>query len=82
MFQFLLASSQRLLLRGVGIKASPLRPLEAAGSTNESTHPIIICELSPTPLSEVCVICEKSKLWLNEIVTSPDLIGLIAYLYH
>jgi hypothetical protein len=39
-----------------------------AGSTNKNTHPINLCELSPTPLSDVYVICEKFKLGLSEIL--------------
>jgi hypothetical protein len=66
-FRFLLASSQQLVLGG-GYKSFPLPPLEAAGFTNENTRPISLCELSPTPLSEVCVICEKFKLGLSEIL--------------
>jgi hypothetical protein len=42
--------------------------LKAVGSTNENTHPISLCELSPTPLSKVCVIYEKFKLELSEIL--------------
>jgi hypothetical protein len=38
MFQFLLASSQQLVLGGTSTKAFPLPPLEVAGSTNENTH--------------------------------------------
>jgi hypothetical protein len=53
---------------GLSIKAFPLPPLKAAGSTNENTHPTSLCELSPTPLNEVCVICEKFKLGLSEIL--------------
>jgi hypothetical protein len=52
----------------ISIKASPLPPLEAAGSTNENTHHISLYELSPTPLSEICVIYEKFKLDLSEIL--------------
>jgi hypothetical protein len=50
------------------IKAFSLPHLKVAGSTNENIHPISLCELSPTPLSEIRVICEKSKLGLNEIL--------------
>jgi hypothetical protein len=53
---------------GASIKASLIPPLDAAGSTNENTHPISLFELSPTPLSEVCVIYKKSKLVLSEIL--------------
>jgi hypothetical protein len=53
---------------GASIKSSPLCPLEAAGSTNKNTHPISLCELSPTPLSKVWLIYEKSKLGLSEIL--------------
>jgi hypothetical protein len=49
-------------------KTFPLPLLEAAGSTNENTHPNSLCELSPTPLSEACVIREESKLGLSEIL--------------
>jgi hypothetical protein len=55
---------------GASIKAFPLPSLEAAGSTNENTHLKPFCELSPTPLSEVWLICEKSKLGLSEIITA------------
>jgi hypothetical protein len=33
---------------------------------NQASHEV--CELSPTPVSEVCVICQKSKLGLSEIL--------------
>jgi hypothetical protein len=55
-------------VRGASIKAFPLPLLEDADSTNENTHPIRLCELSPTPLSEVWLIYEKFKLWLSEIL--------------
>jgi hypothetical protein len=37
-------------------------------TTNEPNSFPCLCELSPTPLCEVCVICEKSKLGLSEIL--------------
>jgi hypothetical protein len=49
-------------------KSFPPPSYEAAGSTNKNTHPISLCELSPTPLSEVWLICEKYKLGLSEIL--------------
>jgi hypothetical protein len=55
-------------VRGASIKAFPLPLLEDADSTNKNTHPIKLCELSPTPLSEVWLIYEKSKLGLSEIL--------------
>jgi hypothetical protein len=67
MFRFLLVSFQRLVFGGK-YKSFPHPPLEVAGSTNENTHPNSLCELSPTPLCEVCVIYEKSKLGLSEIL--------------
>jgi hypothetical protein len=42
--------------------------LEEAGTTNEPISFRSLCELLPTPLCEVCVICEKSKLGLSEII--------------
>jgi hypothetical protein len=68
MFWFLLASSHQLAFLGASIKASLLPPLEAASTTNESYSFPSLCELSPTYLCEVCVICEKSKLGLSEIL--------------
>jgi hypothetical protein len=53
---------------GASIKASPLPPLEFAGTTNGSNSFPSLCELSPTPLCEVYLICEKSKLGLSEIL--------------
>jgi hypothetical protein len=52
---------------GGGKYKPPLPPLEAAGTINEPYSFPSLCELSPTPLSEVSVICEKSKLGLSEI---------------
>jgi hypothetical protein len=67
MFRFLLDSFQRLIFRD-RYKSFPLPPLEIAGSINENTYLISLCELSTTHLSEVCVIYEKSKLGLSEIL--------------
>jgi hypothetical protein len=53
---------------GASIKAFPLPPLEAAGTTNEPNAFPCLSELLPTPLCEVCMICEKSKLGLSEIL--------------
>jgi hypothetical protein len=55
-------------LGGGSIKACPLPPLEAAGTINEPNSFPCLCELLPTPLCEVRVICEKSKLGLSEIL--------------
>jgi hypothetical protein len=64
----LLASFQRLVFERVSIKAFSLPTLDAASTPNEPNSFSSICELSPTPLNEVYVICEKSKLWLSEIL--------------
>jgi hypothetical protein len=39
-----------------------------ASATNELYSFLSICDLSPTPLYAVCVIYEKSKLGLSEIL--------------
>jgi hypothetical protein len=67
MFHFLLASTKWLVWGGK-YKSYPLPPLEAASTTNELDSFPSLCELSPIPLCEVCVICEKSKLGLSEIL--------------
>jgi hypothetical protein len=48
------------------IKSFTLPPLEAAGAIDEANSFLSLCVLSQTPLSEVCVICEKSKFGLIE----------------
>jgi hypothetical protein len=63
MFQFLLASSQRLVF-WASIKAPP--PLEGASAIYETHSFLSLCELSPTPLCKVCVICGKFKFGLRE----------------
>jgi hypothetical protein len=49
----------------ISIKASLLPTLEGTGPTNKNTLSKSLCELSPTPL---CEVCEKSKLGLTEIL--------------
>jgi hypothetical protein len=64
MLRFLLACFQRVVF--FREEAPPL--LEEAGTTNEPISFRSLCELLPTPLCEVYVICEKSKLGLSEII--------------
>jgi hypothetical protein len=51
---------------GTSIKAFSIPPLEGASTIHETYSFLSLCELFPTPLCEVCVICEKSDFGLRE----------------
>jgi hypothetical protein len=50
----------------ISIKVFSLPPLEVVGAIHETHSFLSICELSPTPLYEVCVIYEKFKFGMRD----------------